>query len=189
MSPRQPSASAGASFLMCFRRNKDVVQESGSIINWISAQQQAHTWYKCSNLSLGDFPKPSSASSSQPGQDSLPTHLQLTPAWRSCTANTLLHMHLSWKESTSQRCCSYLRPPFPPLGGCRLSQWKRWFNRNTSRPLEDGCGGRMLSPLKTFPSQGRERHLDVLQTHPGSAGRPMSCHLSDSQRQDKLCPY
>lgn len=48
-------------------------------------------------------------------------------------------------------------------------------------------GGRMLSPCKTFPSQGREMQLNVLRTF--SAVRPVSCHLSDSRRQEKLCPY
>lgn len=130
----------------------------------------------------------SPASSSQPGENSLSTHFHLTPAWKSCTANTLLHRHLQERS----------RPPTDVAhisGSCFLhlvdADWANGRDGSTETlgPLEDGCGGRMMSPFKIFPSQGREMQLNVLQTQICSALRPESCHLSDSQRQEKLCPY
>lgn len=46
------------------------------------------------------------------------------------------------------------QPPFPPPGGCRLSQWKRWFNRNTGTSWRWVWRDNSV-PVKNTPQSGQ----------------------------------
>lgn len=87
----------------------------------------------------------------------------LTPAWKSCTASTLLHTHPHKRNRPPKDAAHISASHFLHLVDANWANG-RGGSTETLGPLEDGYGGRMLSPFKTFTSQGREMQLDVFQT-------------------------
>lgn len=120
-----------------------------------------------------------------PSQERIPyPHTFIRHQHEKVVQPTFCSMCIFTEGTDFQRCCSYLSLHFLHLVGADWANGKDG-STETLAPLEDGCGGIILSPLKTLPSQGREMQLNVLHTQPSSAIRPVSCHLSESQRQEK----